>query len=217
MTHKPYPSCRSSTTPARPARMQSTIAPLGRSARAPSRIVFLLATTLLFMAFSVTVSWALEKRIGEIQLTLVRKPPPLLAGEGLAKYFAGALRATYRSESGRPIEVAFRAWLVGPDGKVANECTSRNFEITPGKPVGSDRLRIGFQDCWPTQFEGKPTRFQVGDMGPATVARKGANPGLWDPNLGLWDHNLGLWARKKRGGCGLFRRHHALCDPVGNR
>ena len=83
------------------------------------------AALLVLAAFSP----AFAQPNGEIELAVTQKPPKLMSGDALVKYFSGALRATYRSDEGRPIEVAFRAWLVTSDGKMDDQCTSSSFEI----------------------------------------------------------------------------------------
>ncbi len=146
-----------------------------------------LRRTLTSAALLVTAAFfpAIAEPNGEIELAVTQKPPKLMSGDALVKYFSGALRATYRSDEGRPIEVAFRAWLVTSDGKMANECTSRSFEIAPGRSVGSDILARGFENCWPTRYEKQSAELQLLDLGPTTVDGKPVNLGLWDPNVGL--------------------------------
>lgn len=136
------------------------------------------------------ISPAFAQPTGEIELAVTQRPPKSMTSDVLVKYFSSALRARYRSDEDSPIGVAFRAWLITPDGRMVNECTSRSFELTPDRAVGSDRLSRGFEDCWPTHFEKESREVQLRALGSATLDGRPVN-------LGLWDSALGQWARKQ--------------------
>lgn len=127
---------------------------------------------------------------GEIRLEVTKNAPKLIDASGLTKYFSSALRASYLNDSEGAIGVSFRAALVNGEGDVVGECASRAFEIAPGKPVESQALARGFENCFILPGKDNAARFQLADLGSAPEP-------VLNPNLGLWNPNLGLWARRK--------------------